>query len=453
MSDPLDKLGEAKSGFQLSTVLVALRKRLWMVLAISVVVPVLVGLWVSKQPRVYEASASIVIEMTVPQYLGAGFKDVVEVDQNWWSSRENLETEFRVIRSFSTAVAVAKALCDAKMGPGGGPALKQILPTATCHDPTEYARAAPIVASMVRVEPVKDSRVVNMVVASTNPEFAAILSNTLAQVYVDRNLERRLSHSEGAATWLGDEFGDLTVQLNRAQKAMIDFKTRNNIVSVSLQDDQNELSGRRKKIADELNSVEIKLIGLRSVREQFDALRTGDPVRDNTPGIGDNPVVLKLKEMYLDQYAKLLELKGKYLEKHPTVVAQQTRVDAIHEDFVREATLAQKGVDAQYQALLKQSKDLRTAYEGTTKQALQLESKATEYYGLKRDLDRLISLSEHVGGREQETSLAAHLKTNNVRLLDAATVPGAPISPNVPRAVLIALALAVIGAFGFALLA
>jgi capsular exopolysaccharide synthesis family protein len=36
--------------------------------------------------------------------------------------------------------------------------------------------------------------------------------------------------------------------------------------------------------------------------------------------------------------------------------------------------------------------------------------------------------------------------------LDAATVPGAPVSPNVPRAVLIALALAVIGAFGFALL-
>jgi succinoglycan biosynthesis transport protein ExoP len=452
MSDPLDRLTEAKSGLQLSTLLVALRKRLWMVLAISVVVPVLVGLWVSKQPRVFEASASIVIEMTVPQYLGAGFKDVVEVDQNWWSSRESLETEFRVIRSFSMAVAVAKALCETKLAPGGMPALKQILPTATCHDPAEYVQAAPIVSSMVRIEPIKDSRVVNMVVASTNPAFAATMANTLARVYVDRNLERRLSHSAGAATWLGDEFGDLTQQLNRAQAAMIEFKTRNNIVSMSLQDDQNELSGRRKKIADELNSVEIRLIALRSVREQFDALRSGDPVRDITPGIGDNTVVVKLKEMYLDQYAKLLELKGKYLEKHPTVVAQQTRVDAIHGDLVREATLAQRGVDAQYQALLKQSKDLRVAYEGTTKQALQLEAKATEYDSLKRDLDRLIKLSEHVGGREQETSLAAHLKTNNVRLLDAATVPGAPVSPNVPRAVLIALALAVLAAFGLAVL-
>jgi polysaccharide biosynthesis transport protein len=452
MNDPLDRLTEAKSGLQLSTLLVALRKRVWMVLAISVVVPALVGLWVSKQPRVYEASASIVIEMTVPQYLGAGFKDVVEVDQNWWSSRESLETEFRVIRSFSMAVAVARALCDVKLGPSNMPALKQILPSATCRDPAEFMQAAPIVSSMMRIEPIKDSRVVNMVIASTNPAFAAAMANTLARVYVDRNLERRLSHSAGAATWLGDEFGDLTMQLNRAQTAMIDFKTRNNIVSMSLLDDQNELSGRRKKIADELNSVEIRLIGLRSVREQFEALRSGDPVRDITPGIGDNPVVLKLKEMYLDQYAKLLELKGKYLEKHPTVVAQQTRVDAIHEDLVREATLAQRGVDAQYQALLKQSRDLRVAYEGTTKQALQLEAKATEYDSLKRDLDRLIKLSEHVGGREQETSLAAHLKTNNVRLLDAATVPGAPVSPNVPRAVLIALALAVLAAFGFAVL-
>jgi hypothetical protein len=46
------------------------------------------GLVVSKQPRVYEATASIVIELSVPQYLGQGFRDVVEVEPSWWHSRK-----------------------------------------------------------------------------------------------------------------------------------------------------------------------------------------------------------------------------------------------------------------------------------------------------------------------------------------------------------------------------
>jgi len=64
----------------------------------------------------------------------------------------------------------------------------------------------------------------------------------------------------------------------------------------------------------------------------------------------------------------------------------------------------------------------------------------------------LAKLSDQVGGRERETSLAGHLKTNNVRLLDAALVPTAAISPNVGGAAGIALALGLVLGFGLAFL-
>src|SRR5207253_740641 len=51
-----------------------------------------------------------------------------------------------------------------------------------------------------------------------------------------------------------------------------------------------------------------------------------------------------------------------------------------------------------------------------------------------------------------ETSLAGHLKTNNVRILDAAMVPTAAVGPNVTRAVSLALAVALILGIGLALL-
>src|SRR5215218_4738774 len=98
MEDSLAKLGNTTARPQLGSIIGLLRKRKWLILALTACAGVATGFVVSKQPPVYEATASIVIELSVPQYLGSGFRDVVEVEPSWWSSRETLETEFRTLR-------------------------------------------------------------------------------------------------------------------------------------------------------------------------------------------------------------------------------------------------------------------------------------------------------------------------------------------------------------------
>jgi uncharacterized protein involved in exopolysaccharide biosynthesis len=191
-----------------------IRKRKWMILAISVAVPTVVGLASSKQTPIYQASASIVIDITVPQYLGTGFRDVVEIEPSWWSSRENLETEFRVLRSDSQAVAVARALCDRKLS-DGRLALQFFLPNTSCTSPSDFQLAARMIQASLRVDPVKDSRIVTLSVTGTNARGHRRGGHTAANVYLERNLDRRLSQSRNAATWLGSEYGDLATQLQR----------------------------------------------------------------------------------------------------------------------------------------------------------------------------------------------------------------------------------------------
>ena len=117
MADPLESLASQKSSLDVRSALALLRKRKWLLLAIVVAVPAVAGYMTSKKPKIYEAVTSIVIEQSVPQYLGAGFRDVVEIETNWWSSKENLTTDFRILASESQAIATARALCDRKMGP------------------------------------------------------------------------------------------------------------------------------------------------------------------------------------------------------------------------------------------------------------------------------------------------------------------------------------------------
>jgi polysaccharide biosynthesis transport protein len=437
LGDPLASAAGG-SGPSFADVIRVLRKRKWMIVGICIAVPLISGFVVSKQPKVYEASCSVVIEASASQYLGQSFRDVVDMETSWWSAQEMLQTELRVLKSHSQALAVAKELCSRHVPNDAMPALERLMPGINCALVSDYARAAPMLQALVRLDPIRDSRVVNLTILHHDPQLAATVSNVMAQVYERRNLERRLSQSAGAATWLGDEYGDLSGQLNEAERSLIDFKRKNNIVAVALEDQQNDLSTRRKKLADSLSTAEVKLISLRAQRDEYARLQSDDPMNSVQPGVTDNGVVSKFKEMYIEQLAKVNELRGKYLEKHPLLVTAETRLANVRADLMREAGLAAKAVEAQYQTLMKESRELKSALDNVTREALQLEQRAIEYNKLKRNFDRLAKLSEQVGGRERETSLAGHLKTNNVRILDAALVPTAAISPNLPRAVGIA---------------
>jgi polysaccharide biosynthesis transport protein len=450
MQDPLANALQARGTPQIGQLVTLLRKRKWLILGLTACAGAATGLLFSKQKPTYEATASIVIELSVPQYLGSGFRDVVEVEPSWWQSRETLETEFRMLRSHSQAVAVAKALCDRQFA--GAPALRQLVPNATCKTPDEYTQAAPALQKMLRVVPVRDTRIVELTVASQNAEYAALVANTVAQVFEDRNLERRLSHSANAATWLGDEYNQLLSELRQAEQAMAQFKTKNNIVAASLEDDQNEVSTRRKKLAEQLSAVEVQLIGLRSEKDQLGNVDGLDVVRDANPALAKNTIAQKLKELYYDEYGKLIALQGKYLEKHPAIVNQQERLNQIKSDLAREGDIARKIFGDQYALLTKQSNDLRAALKEATRESIRIEENLTEYSRLKRELDRLIKLTEQVGGREKETTLASNLRTNNIRVLDRARVPQTPVAPNVPRAVGMALVAAFLLSVGLALL-
>lgn len=451
MNEPTNP--ESSSTFRVDQLFAAFRKRLWMMLGIVATLPIVVAFVVSKRPKVYEASATLVIDSFVPQYLGSQFKDVVELESNWWTAQETLQTELRVLKSYSQALAVAHALCEPRYGAKKDERiLPKMVSSVRCDDDKSVESTAPMLQALLVASVARDSRVVTVSVRHHDPEIAATVANVMTDVYKTRNLERRLAQSQGAANWLGDQYGDLALQLRDAENALIEFKKKNGVLAVAIEDQQNDISARHRKIADELNAIHLKLIGLRAQREEYAKLKTDDPLTDLRPGAEENGVILKLKELYIDQYGKLVELRGKYLEKHPALLAQEARVHSIREDLKREAELAAKRAEALYQTALNQERELRTALDGATREGLQLEQKAIEYHRLKRNFDRLSKLSEQVGGRERETSLAGHLKTNNVRVLDYALLPTVAIAPNLPAAVLGALVVAIILAFGLALL-
>lgn len=439
----------SESTFDPKAIVHIIMKRLWLLLAITALVPALVWFYVRKLPKQYQTAASMVIDVITPQVLGQQFRDVVDFENGaWWTAREYTETQFRIIQSRSMALSVAQRLCEVqatdRFSMAKVPALRLIVPGVDCENRKSIERAVPILQGMVSLQPAKDSRVVLLVADGNDPEIVALVANTYVETYIERNLRQRLNASGDAADWLDSEYKSLQKQLTEAEEKLVKFKTDNNIVVMNIEDQQGDVAHKRSRIAEELESTRLKLISLRAVREIYSQAAIDDPMQGLPPLLSENEIIRKLKTQYMEAFEKKVEMAGKYLEKHPLLEAQEARLMAIRDELRREVNLAIKSALSQYDMLTQQEKDLRRALDEATREALALETRAIEYNRLKRTYDSLRKLTETVGGRETESKLAARLRTNNVRMLDAALVPPAPVGPNTRNAILTALAVALV---------
>jgi capsular exopolysaccharide synthesis family protein len=394
-----------------------------------------------RQPKIYRATATIVIDSATPQVLGTQFRDVVDVEMgNWWSAREYLLTQHNVIRSEQNAYAVVDRL--QREGK-----LTRLFPRVTSRE-----EIADRLRTAIVVEPVKDSRIVEIQLTHTTRAGAAELANTVAEVYIEENLAHRLDSTRGAASWLSAQLADIKKKLESSEMALHEFKAANNILSVGLEDRQNITSNEVVKLSDALTEAKTKRIALEARRKQIMALRSGDALTDASMSLGENEMFAKLKTAYAEQYEKIVELEGKYLEQHPAVQAARARLTAIRDEIQREATLATKSLDAEYNTAIDTERSLAAAVASVTTQALDLNRKEIDYNRLLRNRENNAKIYELLLGRMKESDLAAQLRTNNVRTLDVAKPPLAPISPNLPLNIGVSIVMGLVAGVGLAFL-
>lgn len=445
---------EGAPSFDPKNIIHILLKRLWLVLAITVSMPTAVWIYARGLPKQYMAVASMVVDSVTPQYMGQQFREVVEIESSNWSNfKEYLETQYYVIRSRTLAIRVLQGLCVqlADKGPTSSLALgtRMVLPGLNCKEDAALERTAPAVQGLLTLNTTtRESRVVNVSIETISPDLAAALANGYVDAFVNRNLEQRRSASGHATDWLGSEYLSLQRQLTEAEENLVRYKMEHNILKVNIEDQQNRVVGQMQRYGDELQTVRLKLIAQKAIKDQYAKMaQDEDPFLNVPPPIEQaqgQSTFHDLRRQYQDAFQKKVEMTGRYLERHPLLVAQELRLDTLRDELRRELKLSERTIKAQYDALVQQEQELRKAIDVTTREALGLEAQAIEYNKLKRHFERLRLLTDRVGGRETEAGLASRLNTSNVKPLDPAQVPKSPVGPNVRAAVLTALGISLL---------
>ena len=171
---------------------------------------------------------------------------------------------------------------------------------------------------------------------SKSPGGAAQIANAVVEAYISDQLDAKFQATGRATAWLRDHIAELKEQSAIADRAVEDFKEKNNMISAD-----GRLVNEQK--VGELSS-QLVLAKKRTAEAQarFDRIQTilrGDTVDATVTDSLNNSVVSKLREKYLDDANKEADWSARFGPSHLAAVNLRNQMKgilaSIREELVR----------------------------------------------------------------------------------------------------------------------
>lgn len=446
-------------------------KHRWIILAGVAVALCLDALWVLRQPRIYAATTSVQFDPNPPRPLG---RQVEEVEGggagSYWNLREYYETQYRVAKSRGVAEGVVR-----RLGLQHDPDFLRIpvqrrasFRSFTIHD------TANALLARTRVEPVKESRLMNIVVEDTSPRRAQLLANTLADVYIQRNLDRRMSSTRDAVRWLTNQLDDLRENLSRAEDALQTYRRAHGIVSDNFQDQRNILGNRIARLSDALTDTQTRRFALaarvteiqraeRDVARALEQAASGGALDATTESRGvwqqqvstamssltapeflSSPVLSTLRTQFEQASRDEAALEPRYLPRAVELRTARARTNSVVNLFRAEVENIRGAAEAELRGVTRAEGNIRSELSTGQRLAVELNQQEMEYSRLSRERDNHAKIYGIVLERSTEGNLMRDLQVNNIAVLDYALVPLSPIKPRVMVSLMVGAAMGLV---------
>jgi len=166
---------------------------------------------------VYESSTKLLIQKEAPKVINVD--EVVSTD---YSGRDSYLTQCKILNSRAVAKKVYEKL-------GGYTPWNKWRGRSGRKDVSE-AEGIEAVMSHVRIKPVLNTELVEIVAEDIDPNKAAKIANTWADSYIDYMMEARFNATQSASGWLETKMLEAKDNLRSAERKLQDYRKENKIV-------------------------------------------------------------------------------------------------------------------------------------------------------------------------------------------------------------------------------
>lgn len=283
----------------------------------------------------------------------------------------------------------------------------------------------------ISVNPVKDTRLVNITVKNTDPVLAATIANGVAKSFIDYDGEVRSQSTEKFLSWITEQISEMKEKIDESERKFYNYKMENRIFSLKEKQDINT-----QKIVD-LNS---SYIDARTERLEIQAkiLKLENLIsrrKDKTLAIeitNDS----KLKDIYekiLQTKMQLYDLKQKYKDKHLKVVNTLKMIETFEQEYDNALNKTLEGLYFQDEVLKTQEQVTQEALGTVAEEAFSTDQIEFQYSILEREVETNKVIYNTLINKLKETKINVTMKKDNMRITEPAQVPGSPLSTQKNR--------------------
>jgi succinoglycan biosynthesis transport protein ExoP len=412
-----------------------LQKRKWSVITTTIVVFTIALVASSRMKPVYDAYSRLSISKQSNDALG--LKDNLDTTDEYWDYQVEAETQTKVLQSQTLALQVIRDLqLDKNPQFTGAPRTDRKLDSSD-DDNAQQASLIQTFASGLRVVTIPRTRIIEVHYSNSDPKLAAAIANGIVNAFIEQNIRIKFETTMQTSDWISRQLSDLKMKVETSQEKLVRYQREHGILGID--EKQNIITSKLDELNRQLTAAEgdriEKEANYRMVASDPEALAKAEP----------NGVINKLQEDRGTLLTRYAELNTTFGPSYPKVIELKNQLDDIDRQIQSESKRIARRLKGDFQAASQREKMLSAALESQKREANQLNESAIDYNLLKRDLDSSRQLYEGLLQRLKEAGVSAGLKSNNIRIIDAARTPTSPSSPNIPRNLTLALLVGLVG--------
>ncbi len=428
----------------------------WLMIALPLFLVVIAAVKDLMATPLYTARATILVKYKPPQlYDYASFDSGGATNSaSTWDIYPETESRLLVARSLAAKVIATEGLDADPAFTGGGVKRSEAVDV---DSRTIGAAAQATVPNWLvdryldglEVRLPEDSELATVSFTSANPELSARIANAHVREFIRQGVDLNSQTSDEAARFLEKELGEIKRRLEQSELALNNYRRDMGIIPglISLNGNQDVVLERLNKLGDRVQQLHLENINLES---KLDLIKQGHA--EALPAVIDSKLVQTLKENLDGLLAQDAAMSSRYKPSYPPLADLNAKIGRTRDAINHEIGDVVADLKSQYAASLKNEQALDAELAQQKDIALHLNDAAVKYLILQRDADTNKELYNAVLKRMKDVEVAADLHASNVSIVDPATAPRSPSSPQEMRDLLVAAVLGLMAAFGITVL-
>src|SRR4051812_16240318 len=378
----------------------AIRKRLWLVAGVAVLLTTLAMIYVARKPDVFEAKSQVQVDLeTNPMYAGKTAPMIVSPvnDPAYFNTQLQILTSpgllRRVVKTLdlehnqaflrpqatqqhSTWKTILQML--GVKGPDRDPNAQQtnvlpltssVAPATSSEDLVEAKRLAPYVGALMgglRVDPVrenragyyKETRLIDIDFSHGDPDIAAKIVNCVADTFVRSNLEKKNETNTSTSEFLSKRVTELQQQIRSDEEKLVNYAKDNQILS---------LDASQNTVVERLSGLNKQLLEAENDRKLAEAEYNAAKAPGAANALAESAKEIDLTESKLaDLRQKRAQLLVEATEEAPEVKEIDQQIDVLQKHLAdtraRSTSTLLKNLETKYRQAVDREDALRKSF-------------------------------------------------------------------------------------------